>query len=91
MAQKGNDTYRVTTADGTGECSLVNDDPAAAGELAIIATDSAGGTYYVTKLYNNTVRVDPTNGTGAQFAVGDKVEWAKDGVAVANYSVSITA
>ena len=91
IAQKGDITYRVETADGIGECSLVNDDPAAAGEMAIIATDSASGTYYVTKLYNNTVRLDPTNGTGVQFGLGDKVEWAKDGVAVVNYSVDITS
>ena len=92
IAQKGDITYRIETAtDGIGECTLINDDPSAVGEMAIIATDSASGTYYVTKLYNNTVRVDATNGTGAQFALGDKVKWAKDGVAVLDVSVSITA
>lgn len=91
IAQKGDITYRVETSEGILECDLINDDPTAVGEMAIIATDSASGTYYVTKLYNNTVRLDPTNGTGSQFALGDKVEWAKDGVAVVNYSVSISA
>jgi len=92
IAQKGDVTYRVETAtDGIGEASLINDTPTAVGEMAIIATDSASGTYYVTKLYNNTVRLDPTNGTGVQFGLGDKVEWAKDGVAVVKYSVDITS
>jgi len=90
IAQKGDITYRVETAtDGVGECALVNDTPAAPGEMAIIATDSAGGTYYVTKLYNNTVRLDPTNGNGSQFTLGSKVAWAD--VAVVDYSVKITS
>ena len=89
IAQKGSTTYKVTTSEGTFEASLVNDTPAAANEMAILATDSAGGTYYVTKLYNNTVRLDPTNGSGVQFALGDKVGWAD--TAVLNVSVKITA
>jgi len=90
IAQKGDTTYRVETAtDGVGECSLFNDTPVAIGQMAIIATDSAGGTYYVTKLYNNTVRLDPTNGTGVQFTLGSKVAWAD--VAVVDYSVKITS
>jgi len=89
-AQKGSTTYRCTTSDGTEDCTLVNNTPSAGAEMAIPATDSAGGTYFVVKLYNNTVRVDPANGNGAQFTLGDKVEWAKDGVAVLNVSVKIT-
>lgn len=97
IAQKGNDTYRVTDGTRTGECSLTSDGetahgtPNAAGEMVIVATDSGNGTYYVTKLYNNTVRLEQFGAGPWEFVAGDKVEWAKDGVAVVNVSVSISA
>ena len=92
IAQKGTTAYRVETAtDGVGECSLVASVPNAVGEMAIVATDSAGGTYYVMKLYNNTVYIVKGAGTGTQFADGVRVEWAKDGTAVLNESVKITS
>ena len=72
IAQKGTKTYRVQTAQGTGECTLVTTSPAA-GEMRITATDSAGGTYYVVKLFNQTVVVVP--GTGTQFSANAKVDW----------------
>lgn len=85
VAQKGSKTYRVTTAQGTGECKLVTGAPAE-GEMRITATDSAGGTYYVKKLTNRTVVVLP--GTGTQFAEDAKVKWADS--AVLNTSVALT-
>jgi hypothetical protein len=85
VAQKGSKTYRVTTADGTGECLLVTGTPAE-GQMRITATDSAAGTYFVKKLTNNTVVVLP--GTGSQFAEDAKVKWAD--TAVENVSVAIT-
>lgn len=90
IAQKGNITYRVETAEGIGEVELVAAAAPLVGEMIITATDSAGGTYFVSKLYNNTLRFE-AGGTGVQFAVGDKVGWAKDGVAVLDESVSISA
>jgi hypothetical protein len=72
VAQKGTKTYRVTTADGTGECTLVTTVPTE-GQMRITATDSAGGTYFVKKLFNQTVVVVP--GTGTQFAEDAKVDW----------------
>ena len=88
-AQKGTKIYRVTTADGTGEVELVPKVAPLEGEMIITAIDSVSGTYYVRKLMNNTVIIGAL-GTGAQFAVGDKVAWAKDGTAVVNVSVKIT-
>ena len=85
VAQKGSKTYRVTTADGTGECLLVTGTPAE-GQMRITATDSAAGTYFVKKLTNRTVVVLP--GTGSQFAEDAKVKWAD--TAVENVSVAIT-
>lgn len=85
VAQKGSKTYRVTTADGTGECLLVTGTPAE-GQMRITATDSAAGTYFVKKLTNRTVVVLP--GTGSQFAEDAKVKWAD--TAVENVSVALT-
>jgi hypothetical protein len=41
--------------------------------MAIVATDSAGGTYYVTKLTARKATL--TQGTGVQFATGASVPW----------------
>lgn len=99
QAQKGSDTYRVKTADGdafeatltTGAIPPVaHGTPNAAGEMQIIATDFGGATYSVIKLYNGHVRLENIGGS-PEFADGIKVKWAEDGVAVVNYSVSITA
>lgn len=88
-AQKGSTTYKVTTSEGTLDCTLVAATPAAVGEMAIIATDSSGKTYWVTKLYNNTVRVSQFGATGWEFADGTRVKWAD--TAVLNDSVKITS
>lgn len=97
IAQKGTKTYRVQTAQGTSECTLVTTSPGE-GEMRITATDSDGGTYYVKKLFNQTVVVVPNDGT--QFAEDAKVDWtALDAVnggykpvatPVENVSVTIT-
>ena len=86
VAQKGSKTYRVTTAQGTGECVLVAAAIPTEGQMNITATDSAGGTYYVKKLTNRTVVVRPA--TGSQFAEDAKVPWADS--ATLNVSVAIT-
>ena len=89
-AQKGTKTYRVTTTDGTEDCKLVAK-VLVAGEMEIIATDSLGNTYWVTKLFNNTAvlkqKVD-LGSNGYEFADGVRVKWAD--TAVLNDSVKIT-
>jgi hypothetical protein len=87
VSQKGSKTYKVTTSEGTLECTLVAAVPTAVGEMQITATDSAAGTYWVTKLTNRTVVL--TRNTGTEFAEGSKQKWAD--TAVLNESVSITA
>lgn len=78
--------FRVTTAQGTGICKLVVTAPVA-GEMRLTATDSAGGTYYVTKI--SAKRVQVTRNTGTQFATGASVPWNFTG-AVLNTSVVLT-
>ena len=85
-AQKGSKTYRVKTSEGETECLLVTTAPNE-GECRITGTDSAGGTYYVKKLFNGTIIVLP--GTGTQFDEDDRVQWAD--TAVENVSIKITS
>lgn len=90
IAQKGDITYKVTTTEGTLECALVAAVPSAVGEMAIVATDSTGNTYWVTKLHNRTVRlVQNVENTTFEFDAGSVVGWAD--VAVLNKSVKITS
>ena len=86
VKQEGSRRYKVITAQGTGVVKLVATAPAA-GQARITATDSAGGTYYVTKLTAHKALV--TRGTGTQFATGASVKWTFD-APTANESVTIT-
>jgi hypothetical protein len=87
VKQTGSRRYRATDGTNTGLVSLVSAAPNAAGEAAIVATDSAGGTYYVTKLTAHRAVVVP--GTGTQFVLDSSVPWTL-GDAVANVSVKIS-
>ncbi len=86
-AQKGSKRFKVTTAAGTAVCKLVTAAAAAAGEVAITMTDSAGGTYFVSKISGRTCSM--VANTGAQFSDGTKVEWNRS-AAVLNKSVVVT-
>lgn len=86
VSQKGSKTYRVTTAQGTGECQLVTAVIPSEGQMNITATDSAGGTYYVKKLTNRTVVL--LRATGTEFETDAKVKWGD--TAILNTQVRIT-
>ena len=86
VAQKGSRRYKVQNADGSSVCNLVPRLPAAVGEMALIATDSASGTYYVTKLTAHLATLTSIDGT--EFTNGASVRWSLDS-AVLNTSVSI--
>lgn len=86
IKQTGNRRYRVTDGTNTGIVTLVGDAVDAVGEANIIATDSADGTYYVTKLTAHRAVVTP--GTGTQFSAGQSVPWTL-GTATLNASVKI--
>lgn len=79
-------SYKVATADGTAVCKLVAKASPAVNEATINATDSAGGTYYVTKLTAHKALL--TRNTGTQFTTGQSVKW-NFVTAVANSSVVI--
>lgn len=86
IKQAGANSYFVTDGTNTGIVELVSDAANAAGEANIVATDSAGGTYYVTKLTAHRAVVTP--GTGVQFSANSSVPWVLD-TAVANVSILI--
>jgi hypothetical protein len=86
IKQLGSNHYRVQTQDGIAECTLTASAPTVAGQMAIVATDSVGGTYFVTKLTAHKATI--TRGTGVSFASGTQVKWTLD-AAVLDVSVSI--
>ena len=90
IKQTGARRYLVTDGTNTGVVELVGDAVDAAGEANIIATDSAGGTYYVTKITAHRALVVP--GTGTQFPLVDgsaqSIPWELD-TAVLNTSVRV--
>jgi hypothetical protein len=77
-AQKGSHRYRVTTSEGTAVCKLVAATPAAVGEMSIVATDSTGCTYYVTKLTSHNALLTQFGGGSYEFADGSMVRWTFD-------------
>ena len=58
-------------------CTLVARTPAAAGEMAIVATDSQNNTYWVRKITGRKVELvqNAQNGASWDFADGDTAKW----------------
>ena len=86
IKQENTQRFRVESSDGVFYAKLVNALPTVGGTMAINATDSAGGTYWVSKITNRRCRV--TRNSGTQFADGATVNWTF-GTAVLNTSVKI--
>jgi hypothetical protein len=86
IKQTGSRRYLVTDGTNVGVVKLASSTVAAAGEASIVATDSDGGTYFVTKLTAHRALVTP--GTGTQFSANQSVPWVLD-TAEANVSVLI--
>ena len=66
--------------------------PTAAGEMTLLATDSAGGVYLVSKLESRTALLFPAaigGSAGSQFAANSHVRWTSTGTATVNVSVKI--
>ncbi len=79
--------FRAINADGVGTCQLTASAPGA-GEMSMIATDSTGNTYYVTRLHENHAWITRKTGSSYQFASGKKVKW-NEIAAVAGTTVKI--
>ena len=89
LKQEASHRYLVQNSDGDGQCKLTASGSLTAGQMSITATDSAGGTYYVTKLTSRKALLTPINGT--QFGANTYAKWLRssEGSPVANVSVTI--
>ena len=89
VIQKGTKRFRCTTATGTQTLTLVAvvHGSISAGQCQITGTDSAGGTYFASKITGRHFHVGAL-GTGSQFSAGDRVAIVASGP-VENVSVSI--
>jgi len=67
--------YKVQSQDGTAICTLQTATPSAAGQMIIVATDSTGCTYYVTKLTKNKATLTRFGGGSYEFADGSQTPW----------------
>lgn len=99
VAQKGSRRYRVTNATETDVVRLIKSTevgaantaggPPAAGLMTITATDSASGTYWVTKIDSRTCTLTPGGSApGAQFTANAQAIWSMN-AAVVNTTVKL--
>jgi len=88
LKQVGSKRFRVRSQDGTAVCKLVAATPSAAGEMAIVATDSQSSTYWVKKINKNKVELvqNTDGGTGFDVPDGDTAKWTITGSAEAGTS-----
>jgi len=99
ISVKGSRRYRVTNDQGTDtvrlikstECGAANTagGPPTYGTMTISATDSTGGTYWVTKLDGRTATITPGgSGPGTEFSANAQVIWSMN-AAVLNTTVKL--
>ena len=99
VAQKGSRRYRITNATETEVVRLIKSTevgaantaggPPSAGLMTITATDSASGTYWVTKIDSRTCTLTPGGSApGAQFTANAQAIWSMN-AAVVNTTVKL--
>jgi len=71
--------YKVTDGTRTGIVKLQASAVSAAGQATIVATDSTGCTYYVTKLTAHKATLTRFGGGSYEFATGAAVPWTMNG------------
>ena len=76
VKQESSHRYLVRTADGLGQCKLVAASTLAAGQMNLVATDTNGSTYYVTKLTARRAVITQSTASGSfVFANNASVGW----------------
>jgi hypothetical protein len=89
IKQQSSRSYLVENTQGRGHCKLVAAAPGK-GEMTIVAKDSDGNQYYVTKLTSRKARVVQKSGSNYQFADGSIARWTLGWAnAVAGTSVGV--
>lgn len=73
IKQESSRRYKIETTDGTAVCKLVANTTITSGQCYLMATDSDGGDYFVTKLTAHKALL--TANTGTQFTTGSSVKW----------------
>lgn len=83
IKQQSTRRYKIITDDGTAYCKLVASTSLSVNEAYLKATDSDGGTYFVTKLtaHRATLTPDGSGSSGTMFAEGESTGWLFDAAA----------
>ena len=82
IKQVSTDRYKVETADGEMICQLVTDGVAnVAGEMDITVIDTAGKTYYVSKITAHRATLVQYGAAGHVFSTGESAAWSFDAAA----------
>jgi hypothetical protein len=76
VKQEASQRYLVKNGQGIGQCRLVASDTPAAGQMNLIATDTNGSTYWVTKLTaRRCILTQRTMSTAYLFATNGSAGW----------------
>ncbi len=90
VKQVGSKRYKITTADGTAVCKLVQTAALGENEMSITATDANSNAYFVRKLTSRMAVLERKSSESGDFATGAKVKWtfttppAADSVTIEN-------
>jgi hypothetical protein len=89
VKQEASHRYLVKNGQGIGQCKLVASDTPAAGEMNLIATDTNGSTYWVTKLTaRRCVLTRRTMSTAYLFNTGNSAGWTISGASAGVVSIA---
>jgi hypothetical protein len=87
--QEASRRYLVKTTDGVAQCKLVASDTPAFKEMAIVATDTNGSTYWVLKLTAHKALLSRRTMTGAYlFATNTQSGWTLDAATTGKVSIN---
>lgn len=76
VKQEASHRYLVKTSEGIGQCKLVNTSTLTVGQMNIVATDTNGSTYYVTKLTARRAVITRSTASGSfVYADNASVGW----------------
>ena len=89
VKQEASHRYLVKNGQGIGQCRLVASDTPAAGEMNLVATDTNGSTYWVTKLTaRRCVLTRRTMSTAYLFATNGSAGWTISGASAGVVSIA---
>jgi hypothetical protein len=87
--QEASRRYLVKTADGVAQCKLVASDTPAFKEMAVVATDTNGSTYWVLKLTAHKALLSRRTMSGSYlFATNTQSGWTLDAATTGKVSIN---